>query len=417
MPYTIKAQYQAVEMLKLKDGSAAYGFVSHQNPSNGVITFHCDYLSLVFPEEKGRITDGKSIDYESLNDEWKRAIDVTQATRPSYYMGNLKKSSIYKTHDDAFYLIDQIPAESRKVIALEYGYVNVAIVSCNYDITIPWDAICEQNKLSRNHLLLSGIIEEFEIEGHSGILVGTIVKQKPNQYVGILEKTGSITNIPLSKIKSSARKKKNPDQPLIEQAELLDIVETKDGVYEGVIIKQAVSVKDGNEKLVVTKADNSQISIPYSAITGTGKKPNPRYKPYYDVVLDDSTILCNRVDTAVMARLSFEDPGRVVVESIDSACILKFKDLKGKLVVECKKEKDISSYSLIKLEEFKSMVKKIQTTKYGFTYERMLCEGIACSSSMVTENGTMRTEYSVKGTGRYLLYNVKLKQGVLIEVI
>ena len=230
-----------------------------------------------------------------------------------------------------------------------------------------------------------------------------------NSYntLSLYTNSGMIETFDIDNVIKYFYKPLNPNQDIIEQSELVDVVRTKNnGTFRGIIVERNFA-EGSNYLLIQQQTGNSQM-LKFIDIIEYSKEENTEYKPKYDILLKEGEVVINRVATDSVG-VSKKD-GVAVLDSINHNVVVPKSGNKTKIAVEFYNPKNLSSDNLILVKVDKSVVKK--KVVYSFSTDIFVMKKFPSLGSETSVNHTTRVEYEVEGQGVFALYDPENKKAM-----
>lgn len=384
----------AQENLKvtLKDGSQLVGYISRQRPGEDfTLTTKMAEISLDASQVMSIIEH--RIKWQNLSKEWKQWAESEGYTN--------------SCNEDAVFTLCDIVTKDRtitQVRILERGVKVTYLELSQNNYKLSWDTISVIKSEPRSRLLLSGLNRKYVLR--SGMeYKGQYIKEIPGKTLSLLQDDGTTFVFNRKDVLKDYRYPINLNQPIFEQADLLDVVRLHNGASEeGIIIERNYSDSDTitNDYLMIQQKSGT-LQIKLSDIAEYQKKRNPDYNPQEDVDLNPGEVMVNR--QAVKQRSVKEVAGILTcsVDSITSIVFLKDKPLE--LIVETKllDNQPVSQYNLVKVISFFS--KKNKKKVHGFTFESLVKDAIVMDKNECSINRITKMSFQIMTKGIYGLYD------------
>lgn len=419
-----------IQHVMLKNGSVLNGYV--QQASNGILTFHSDNAIIVVDKAEADITD-QPVLVSRLDSAWvtwgekNDAIEGTGSTRTltlsTIILRNAVSDSLIpdsahspkqqsKTKlDFTYYLLQKRTISNVRV--LERGAQIRYMEQSPNVYTFTWADVAQIRIDRRPRTALSGIDCIYELKNgrtYQGQPAGE-TENSLSLYIN-----GSVQSFPIDDVIKYTYKGINPEQDIIAQSELLDVVRKNNGaVVRGIIIEQNYSSTKDNENYILINTQEGAIqSIRISEIAETMKEINTAYKPINDVILEEGSVLVNRNNMT-----SVKVTERDYILTLDSIChnnvIPQDDDSSTKIIVEYRNadSQNVEMFRLVKVTQ--TEVKR--KTVYSFSYKD-LSESIVRPSTVSTSvNNTTRAEYIIPSAKAiYALYNDKTRTAIPLMI-
>ncbi len=387
----------------LKDGTELTGYISRQRPGEN-ITFSTSKAVVLLSGEDVKPVD-KYVTQSELSPEWQAWAEENDA----YEEVNGKKSLL---------LSDIITKDGsvNRVRVLERGVkVRYMELSPN-SYSLSWDTIAVVRAEKRPKLLLSGINRRYKLA--SGMeYEGQYIEEVPGETMSLLRDNGVIEVFNTEEVMKDNRVKINPNQTLLEQSDLIDIVQMKNGAtHRGVIFERNYS--DGNNSandyLLIELDNGNTMSLNMADIAEYRKEKNPDYKPVTDIKLAQNEAAINR-NIGVM--IPTEEVSGVVTVNTDSLKIIIPSNVPQTITAEFKMDNaKAQQLKLIRIKKYQD--KKGKNTYYGFTFEDMVKNAVSPKSVETSVNGVSKLEYTFPNgaSGIYGIYNSSTNKVIIFKI-
>lgn len=387
------ASAQANLTVELKDGTELTGYISRQRPGED-FTFTTSKATVVIPVKEVKSIVDSNVKITSLSPEWKEWAEKNDAYEGADNYRTLLLSDIITTNGSI-----------NRVRILEKGAkVRYLELSPN-TYSLNWDTIAVVRADKRPKLMLSGINRRYKLA--SGMeYEGQYIEEVPGQTMSLLRDNGVVEVFNTEEVMKDNRFKINPNQTLLEQADLLDIVQLKNGsTLRGVIFERNYSDSDEitSDYLLIQLENGATMSVNLADIVEYRKENNPQYRPLTDIDLKPDQAAINR-NLASWAPTK-ETQGIVTVD-IDSLNLNIPANNPLTIVAEFNMDNSkAQQLKLIKIRKYYD--KKTKSNYYGFTFEDMVKNAIMPKSIETSVNGISRIEYTlpVNATGIYGVYD------------
>ena len=404
---SVATQAQIVQTLTLKNGSVLYGYTKSQKPGS----------NSVFASEKAIIVmDGKSVKeiiphkvgYKDLSDEWKKWAEENEVL---YGLGDSREMTLSTIVDNTGHRIPD-------VYVLEKGQSVKYVEFSKHECPIDWTDIqfIEYNK--RPNTLLSGINRSLTVkaDGITKTAIGQCLKEIPAQTTYLLEDDGVAELFDMKDIVKDNSIKNNPNQSLFEQSPLLDEIVMKNGaVYKGIVTER--NYEDNlNYFLITSKNGEAEYttSLKMEDVAEYRKRPNPDYKPVYDILLKAGDMVVNRQEITLIEIPEVNDAFEILVDTTKTTLKMDGNSLALNVEANFKNDKEAQDWMLIKTRKVEKTKKKAE--HHVFDYADMVKNSIAPTEQMTSMNHTTKFAYKVFDAGLYVFFCKSTKKAVLIEV-
>jgi hypothetical protein len=390
----------------LKDGSELTGYISHQRPGES-FTFTTSKATIMLPATMAKSMVDNDVLYSSLSDEWKLWADAHDATVGNGDNRKVTLSDIIT--DNGTITRVRILERGAKIKYLE-------LTPNSYSLT--WDTLALIRCDHRPKLLLSGVNRKYKLK--SGMeYEGQYVEEIPGETVSLYRDNGIVEVFHTIDVVKDNRVKVNPNQTLIEQSDLIDIIKLNNGTtYRGIIIERNYFGFDDMDSVAIAKSNNrliqhdyllmqlgneSTISVNLSDIAEYCKEPNPKYAPLTDIILNQGEYVINRINATVQEP---KDADNLITINTDSLNIAIPKgSLKTTISLESKFDNALQSQQFKLIRAHKYQAKKTKEYFYAFTYEDLVKTALLPIKSETSVNGTTKLDFDVFSTGIYVFYN------------
>lgn len=246
---------------------------------------------------------------------------------------------------------------------------------------------------------------------------GQYVEEVPGQTMSLLRDNGVVEVFNTEEVMKDNRFKINPNQTLLEQSDLIDIVQLKNGgTHRGVIFERNYSDSDEitNDYLLIQLENGSTMSVNLADIVEYRKEKNPQYKPLTDIVLEDGQAAINR-------NVLYLQPTKEVsgIVTVDTDSLSLNISPSSPQIISAEFHVDNAKAQQLKLIKIrKSQDKKAKTHYYGFTFEDMVKNAILPKSVETSVNGISKIEYTIPNgaTGIYGVYDPLTNKIVIFKI-
>lgn len=388
----------------LKDGTELTGFISRQRPGDSFTFSTSKAVVLLSNKEVKSIVDNE-VKASLLSPEWKAWADDNDA-----YEGTENNKSLI--------LSDIITKDGsiNRVRVLEKG-AKVRYLELSPNIySLCWDTIEVVKAERRPKLLLSGVNRRYKLV--SGMeYEGQYIEEVPGKTMSLLCDNGVIEVFNTEEVLKDNRIKLNPNQSLLEQSDLIDIVQMKSGsCYRGIIFERNYSESDdsANDYLLIQLDNGSTMSINLADIVEYRKEKNPNYKPVTDIELAEDEAAINR--NVGMLIPTVEVSGIVTVNA-DSLKILVSSNIPQTIIAEFNMDNArAQQLKLIRIRTYRT--KKAKRPYYGFTFEDLVKNAVLPKSVETSVNGISKLVYSLPngGSGIYGVYDPLTNKIIIFRI-
>ncbi|MCH5230517.1 MAG: hypothetical protein J1F43_01825 [Muribaculaceae bacterium] len=403
---------QPLEKIQLKDGSVYMGHTIQQifDGKNSKTIFFTDSVYKTVP--KGQVS---SMRYERQNLE-----NLTSENWKNWFNAHPQLTAIDEkgNREVVLYRIN-LEGERNSVQAflLEKSpdTYKFYIIEATRD-TIPDDEIALISYAQRDPLDVNGIVDEITTVDDDKY-TGQIVSWN-NDFTGLLTAEGTVEYIPNDKIARKAIAPLNPNLPLVEQVEFLDIVEGDYNIEGIIILRNRRPSIDKEPYYTILNSSEREEDMKMEDVKSIKRSKNGRYKPLRDIILGrEDDILVNGLQTDSVLNEAYkndkanyngfklsENANPIVVPSTDDSSL----DL---IVADNSLNNDLYLIPITK----KTILPNDQSSNYYFTYEDLVKENIRPRSVETTKFGNKKISYNLRA-GLYLIYRKNDNSSYLIQV-
>lgn len=388
----------------LKDGTGLTGFISRQRPGEN-FTFSTSQAVVLLPNKDVKSIVDNEVKFNALSPEWQKWAEDNDAFDGVGNNRTLLLSDII-TNKGAI----------NRVRVLEKGAkVRYLELSPN-TYSLSWDTIEVVRAEKRPKLLLSGINRRYKLA--SGMeYEGQYVEEVPGETMSLLRDNGVIEVFNTEEVMKDNRFKINPNQTLLEQSDLIDIVQMKNGSsYRGVIFERNYSESDEitNDYLLIQLDNGTTMSLNLADIVEYRKEKNPSYKPVTDIELADGEASINR---NIGTLISTKEISGIVTVDIDSLKISIPSSVPQSITAEFNMDNaKAQQLKLIRIRKYQD--KKGKKTYHGFTFEDMVKNAVFPKSVETSINGISKLEYTLPngGSGIYGIYDPLTNKIIIFKI-
>ncbi len=377
----------------LKDGTELTGFISRQRPGEN-FTFSTSKAVVLVPSKEVKSIVDNTVKIGALSTAWQKWAEDNDA-----YQG---------TGDNRSLLLSDIITTSGTISGvrvLEKGAkVRYLELSPN-SYSLSWDTIQVVKAEKRPKLLLSGINRRYKLV--SGMeYEGQYMEEVPGKTMSLLRDNGVIEVFNTDDVLKDVRLKVNPNQTLLEQSDLIDIVLLKNGSsHRGVIFERNYSqgTEAFNNYLLIQLDNGTTMSIDLADVVEYRKEKNPNYHPQTDIELSKDEAA---IDRNVCTMIPTEDVSGIVTVNMDSLKITLPASIPQSITAEFNMDNtSAQQLKLVRIRKYQG--KKGRNIHYGFTYEDMVKNAILPKSVETSVNGISKLTYTLPngGVGNYGIYD------------
>lgn len=388
----------------LKNGTELTGFISRQRPGEN-FSFSTSKAIVLLPNKDVKSIVDNEIKVGSLSQEWKKWAEENDAFEGDGNNRTLLLSDIIYTDGSI-----------NRVRVLERGAkVRYLELSPN-TYSLSWDTIEVVKVERRPKLLLSGVNRRYKLA--SGMeYEGQYIEEVPGETMSLLRDNGVIEVFKTEEVIKDNRLKINPNQTLLEQSDLIDIVQMKNGSnHRGIIFERNYSENNNitNDYLLIQLDNGTTMSINLADIVEYRKEKNPNYKPITDIELAKDEAAINRNVGILMPT---EEVSGIVTVNTDSLKIAVFSSIPQTITAEFNMDNaKAQQLKLVRIRKYQD--KKAKNTYYGFTFEDMVKNAILHKSVETSVNGISKLEYTLPngGTGIYGVYDPLTNNIIIFKI-
>lgn len=388
---TVSAQDNLTAVLK--NGTELTGFISRQRPGEN-FSFSTSKAVVLLPEKDVKSIVDNAVKIGSLSPEWIKWAEENDAFEGEGDNRTLLLSNIICNGGSI-----------NRVRVLERGARMRYLELSPNTYSLSWDTLKVVKAERRPKLLLSGVNRRYKLT--SGMeYEGQYIGEVPGETMSLLRDNGVIEVFNTEDVVKDYRLKINPNQTLLEQSDLIDIVQMKNGgSHRGVIFERNYSENNNitNDYLLIQLDNGTTMSINLADIVEYRKEKNPNYKPITDIELADGEAAINRI---VGTFIPTKEVSGIVTVDTDSLKISIPSGIPLSITAEFNMDNSkAQQLKLIRIRKYQD--KKGKNTYYGFTFEDMVKNAILSKSVETSVNGISKLEYTLPngGSGIYGIYD------------
>ena len=389
----------------LKDGTELTGFISRQRPGEN-FTFSTSKAVVLVPSKEVKSIVDNTVKIGALSTAWQKWAEDNDA-----YQG---------TGDNRSLLLSDIITTSGTISGvriLEKGAkVRYLELSPN-SYSLSWDTIQVVKAEKRPKLLLSGINRRYKLV--SGMeYEGQYMEEVPGKTMSLLRDNGVIEVFNTEEVLKDVRLKVNPNQPLLEQSDLIDIIKLKNGSsHRGIIFERNYSqgIEAFNNYLLIQLDNGTTMSIDLADVVEYRKEKNPSYRPQTDIELSKDE---GAIDRNVCTMIPTEDVSGIVTVLMDSLKITLSANVPQSITAEFNMDNtSAQQLKLVRIRKYQG--KKGRNIHYGFTYEDMVKNAILPKSVETSVNGISKLTYTLPngGAGNYGIYDPLTSRVIIFRLV
>ncbi len=388
----------------LKNGTELTGFISRQRPGEN-FSFSTSKAVVLLPNKDVKSIVDNEIKVGSLSQEWKKWAEENDAFEGDGNNRTLLLSDIIYTDGSI-----------NRVRVLERGAKVRYLELSPSTYSLSWDTIEVVKAERRPKLLLSGVNRRYKLA--SGMeYEGQYIEEVPGETMSLLRDNGVIEVFKTEEVIKDKRLKINPNQTLLEQSDLIDIVQMKNGSnHRGIIFEHNYSENNNitNDYLLIQLDNGTTMSINLTDIVEYRKEKNPNYKPITDIELAKDEAAINRNVSMLMPT---EEVSGIVTVNTDSLKIAVFSSIPQTITAEFNMDNaKAQQLKLVRIRKYQD--KKAKNTYYGFTFEDMVKNAILPKSVETSVNGISKLEYTFPNgsTGIYGIYDPLTNNIIIFKI-
>lgn len=418
--YISMANAVVVQKVYLKNGSVLNGYIQKQDKSDN-ITFRSE-SAIICVNGKNATTTERVYKINDLDKKWIEWAEKNDAFNGVGDSRTLTLNEVIFNHSNNYDYNDTIAVidddrgvfendfkishpSVMKVRVLEKGlnikYLELTPNTYNFS----WDDVESIKADKREKTALSGIDRIYQLNNGQEVR-GQYAGESYNT-LSLYTKNGMVETFDIDNVTKYFYKPLNPNQDIMEQSELIDVVRTKNnGTYRGIIVER--NFASGSNYLIIQQQTGASHMLRFSDITEYSKEENNDYKPKYDILLKEGEVVINRVSTDSVGVV--KKGSTLVLDSINHKVVVPKKGGSTKIIVEYYNPKHLSSDHLILVKVDKSVVKK--KAVYSFSADIFEMKKYSAQGSETSVNNTTRVEYVVDGQGVFALYDQNSKKAM-----
>ena len=408
-----------VQKVYLKNGSVLNGYIQKQD-KNDNITFRSESAVICVSGKNATTTervykisdlDKKWIEWAEKNDAFNGVGDSRTLTLNEVIFNH---SNNYDLNDSVAVIDDSGVFENEfkishpsvmKVRVLEKGlkikYLELTPNTYNFS----WDDIESVKADKREKTALSGIDRIYQLKNGQEVR-GQYAGESYNT-LSLYTNSGMVETFDIDNVTKYFYKPLNPNQDIIEQSELVDVVRTKsNGTFRGIIVER--NFAEGSNYLIIQQQTGASQMLKFADVTEYTKEENSEFKPKFDILLKEGEVVINRVATDSVGVV--KKGSTLILDSINHKVVVPKESGTTKIIVEYYNPKHLSSDHLILVKVDKSTVKKKNV--YSFSADIFDMKKFSAQGSETSVNNTTRVEYVVDGQGVFALYDQNNKRAM-----
>lgn len=390
----------------LKNGSELVGFISRQSPGEH-FTLSTSSANIFISQQEVKSMIDTEVNYNTLSKEWQEWADQNDAVSG---FGDNRTVTLSDIITDK--------GTINRVRVVERGAKIRYIELTPNSYVLQWDTLSIVKCDPRPKLLLSGVNRRYKLKSGKEY-EGQYVEEVPGKTVSLYCDNGITEVFNTIDVVKDNRIKINPNQSILEQSDLIDIVQLKNGrSLRGIILERnyfgfddmdSVALSKSNNKLIqndfllIQQEDNSIKSVNLTDISEYRKELNPQYKPLTDILLQDGAYVLNREN---VTPVSIKEENNTLTFNQDSIITIPAKPTNvTPITIETRLANESQSQQF-KLVKCKSLFdKRSKASFYTFSYEDLVKSSYLPIKVETSVNHTTRFEYEVFFPGAYVFYN------------
>ena len=229
-----------------------------------------------------------------------------------------------------------------KVRVLEKGlnikYLELTPNTYNFS----WDDVESVKADRREKTALSGIDRIYQLNNGQEVR-GQYAGESYNT-LSLYTNNGMVETFDIDNVTKYFYKPLNPNQDIMEQSELVDVVRTKNnGTFRGIIVER--NFASGSNYLIIQQQTGASQMLKFADITEYSKEENNDFKPKFDILLKEGDVVINRVPTDSVGVV--KKGSTLVLDSINHKVVVPKDGSPTKIIVEYHNPKHLSSDHLI----------------------------------------------------------------------
>ena len=418
----IMLQVQAVVVQKvyLKNGSVLNGYIQKQDKSDN-ITFRSE-SAIICINGKNATTTERIYKVNDLDKKWIEWAEKNDAFNGVGDSRTLTLNEVIFNHSNNYDYNDSIAVidDDRSVFENEFKISHPSVMKVRVfekglnikylELTpntynFSWDDVESVKADRREKTALSGIDRIYQLNNGQEVR-GQYAGESYNT-LSLYTNNGMVETFDIDNVTKYFYKPLNPNQDIMEQSELVDVVRTKNnGTFRGIIVER--NFASGSNYLVIQQQTGASQMLKFADITEYSKEENNDYKPKYDVLLKNGEVVINRIATD---SVGVSPKGTtLILDSINHNVVVPKGSGTTKIIVEYHNPNHLSSDHLILVKVDKAVVKK--KTIYSFSANIFDMTKYSARSVETSVNNTTRIEYEVDKQGVFALYDQKTKKAM-----
>ena len=417
--YISMANAVVVQKVYLKNGSILNGYIQKQDKSDN-ITFRSE-SAIICVNGKNATTTERVYKVNDLDKKWIEWAEKNDAFNGEGESRTLTLNDVIFNHSNNYENDDTIAvmgdesvfdndfkishSSVMKVRVLEKGLIIKYLELTPNTYNFSWDDVESVKADRRDKTALSGIDRIYQLSNGQEVR-GQYAGESYNT-LSLYTNNGMIETFDIDNVTKYFYKPLNPNQDIMEQSELVDVIRTKNnGTYRGIIVER--NFASGSNYLIIQQQTGASQMLKFADITEYSKEENNDYKPKYDILLKEGEVVINRVSTDSVGVV--KKGSTLVLDSINHKVVVPKKGSSTKIIVEYYNPRHLSNDHLILVKVDKSVVKK--KSVYSFSADIFEMKKYSAQGSETSVNNTTRVEYVVDGQGVFALYDQNNKKAM-----
>ena len=416
----LQAQAIVVQKVYLKNGSVLNGFIQKQDKSDN-ITFRSE-SAIICVNGKNATTTERVYKVNDLDKKWIEWAEKNDAFNGVGDSRTLTLNEVIFNHSNNYNYSDSVAVidDDRSVFENEFkishpSVTKVRVLEKGLNIkyleltpntyNFSWDDVESVKADRREKTALSGIDRIYQLS--SGQEVRGQYAGESYNTLSLYTNNGMVETFDIDNVTKYFYKPLNPNQDIMEQSELVDVVRTKNnGTFRGIIVER--NFASGSNYLIIQQQTGASQMLKFADITEYSKEENNDFKPKFDILLKEGEVVINRVPTDSVGVV--KKGSTLVLDSINHKVVVPKDGSSTKIFVEYYNQKHLSSDHLILVKVDKSVVKK--KAVYSFSADIFEMKKYSAQGSETSVNNTTRVEYVVDGQGVFALYDQNNKKAM-----
>lgn len=409
--FASKVSAIVVQTIHLKDGSVLNGYIEKQEV-NGLLTISTDNAIICAKSDSIKITHEQVYSEKDLDEAWLQWATDNDAF---HIQNNVKKLTL----SDLTIRDGKTERHYNKVRIIEKGPV------IKFQEITPNKYICQWTDVEkitadkRTKTDLSGMNRTYQLR--NGSTYNGEYAEETDSTLSLYLNDGSVMTFKTYDVIKYTFSPINPNQSLFEQTPLVDIVDSKSSIIEGVIVEQSyVSNSDSVNYIIIQQENGTRQEIKIADIKTTSKKLNPSFNPLTDILLRPDEVVVNRNDVGffdVIENGNYLLLEQFAVDSLKKDMVFTYSDsFTAQIVVECNIASELNVQQ-IKLVKMLPIQLKKRTTLYGFSFKDLVSSVYYPSNVETSVNKTTKIVYQLKEGGYYALYDPVANKAIPIKII